>query len=92
MTKVIFNIKPDMAYFDCLQHSEDHDVCTIVSTLCNVLVAECMRSGVAPKVYAPGHVCISAEKVDAKCIEVFEAVHTVFAQVEEQHSENVKLY
>lgn len=92
MTKVMCNIRPNSVYFDCLNHAEDHDVCTIISTLCNVAVAECIRNGIAPKVYEPGHVLIDATFTDKGAAEVFESVMLVMSQVEENNPKHVRVY
>lgn len=92
MTKLVINLKGNSAYVDCLKHSDNHDVCTIVSSLMNVLVTECIREGVRPKIYEPGHVLIDAEFDSDRPLEVFKAVSETFKQVEAQHKEYLKIY
>ena len=92
MTKIIFNVTDKSVYVDCLQHADNHDVCTIISTLMNVLTAECMRQGKSPAAYEPGHVLIDATFDDISAIEVFNAVYQVLSVVADEHPEHVRLY
>lgn len=92
MTKILMNIKPDSVYMDCINHANNHDVCTIISTLCNVCVAECIRNGISPKIYEDGHVLIDAVFADKKASEVFEAVALTLSQVAEEHPTYVRIY
>lgn len=94
MTKIILTITANRKdiFFDCLNHTGDHDVCTIISTLCNVLVAECLRLNTKPTIYEEGHVRIDLEYASAPTIEVFRAVEEVFKGVERNHPDIVKVY
>ena len=93
MTKTMLHIgaKGDI-YFDCLNHAGDYTVCAIVSTLCNVLVSACIRSGIEPKDYDSGHVCLDVGKAEYPLIEVFRSVWDVMIQLAEQHPDCVEIY
>lgn len=92
MTKVMINIDDISGiFFDCQMHSGDHDACTIISTLCNVLVEECFRQDREPTIYNPGHVRIDMPYSDA-AYEVFAAVEEVMQQAARQHPEHIKIY
>ena len=92
MTNVMKSID-DIAgiFFDCQNHAEDHDACTIMSTLCNVLVEECFRQDKEPTIYNPGHVRIDMPYSD-KAYEVFAAVEAVMQQAARQQPEHIKIY
>ena len=93
MTKVIMNIdRHGNIMFDCLSHSDDHDVCTIISTLCNVLVEACLGAGYEPTMYAKGHVRIDMNKAPYPTTEVFRTVGRVMHQVAEQNPEHIRIY
>ncbi len=94
MTKVKMNITASHKdiFFDCLNHAGDHDVCTIVSTLCNVLVAECIRVDTRPTVYEEAHVRIDLDYVSPMTEAVFKDVYRVFEGLQENHPDMVKLY
>lgn len=94
MTKVIMNITSNRhdIFFDCENHAGDHDVCTIISTLCNVLVAHTLRLGAKPTEYKEGHVRIDLEYASQPTMEVFESVLMVFKEIEKNHPDTVKIY
>ena len=92
MTKVIMNIDDISGiFFDCINHADDHDACTIVSTLCNVLVEECFRSGHEPTVYNKGHVRIDMPYSE-ESFHVFRTVEAVMKQAARQHPDYIKIY
>ena len=92
MTKVIMNIDEiNGIFFDCINHAEDHDACTIMSTLCNVLVAECFRQDKEPTIYNKGHVRIDLPYSE-KTFEVFAAVAEAMRQAASQHPDHIKIY
>ena len=93
MTKIllIINAEEGIIHFECLDHSEDHDTCTIVSTLCNVLFAECERIGVAPKLNGPS-VKINITDPGSETIEVFQVVQKVLEECYKQNKRYMKLY
>ena len=93
MTKVMLRVdEHGGVFYDCMNHSGDHDVCTIMSTLSNVLVAECFRAGYEPTEYNPGHVRIDIGRASYPLIEVFRCVDDVIGKVAEQNPENIKVY
>ena len=93
MTKVMMNInKSGDIMFDCQNHADDHDVCTIMSTLCNVLVEATFNAGKEPTTYNPGHVRIDIYDADYSTLETFRAVMGVIKQAAAQHSEFIKIY
>lgn len=92
MTKVMMNIDDISGiFFDCINHADDHDACTIMSTLCNVLVAECFRQDREPTIYNKGHVRIDMPYSDA-AFEVFAAVEEAMRQAMHQHPDHIKIY
>ena len=93
MTKVMLRVDDHgAAFYDCMNHSGDHDVCTIMSTLSNVLVAECFRAGYEPTTYNDGHVRIDISRATYPLIEVFRCVEECINRVAEQHPEFIKVY
>ena len=93
MTKAIMQISPlDGVFFDCTAHADDHDACTIMSTLCNVLVEATFMAGKEPTTYNEGHVRIDLFDADYPTLEVFRAVMGVIKQAAAQHPEFIKIY
>lgn len=93
MTKVMMNInKSGDIMFDCQNHADDHDVCTIMSTLSNVLVEATFMAGKEPTTYNPGHVRIDIYDADFSTLEIFRAVMGVIKQAAKQHPEFIKIY
>ncbi len=93
MTKTIFNYSSNGdIMFDCINHAENHDACTIMSTLSNVLVEACCRAGSEPTIYNKGHVRIDLYKADYPTVEVFKTVEAVMRQAEEQHPDHIRVY
>ena len=92
MTKVMMSIDDISGiFFDCQNHAEDHDACTIMSSLCNVLVAECFRKGKEPTIYNPGHVRIDMPYSN-DTFEVFAAVEEAMRQAAHQLPDHIKIY
>lgn len=93
MTKVIMDVdRQQNIMFDCQNHSDDYDVCTIVSTLCNVLVEAAFRADSEPTEYSPGHVRLDVPKAHADTLEIFETVMAVMRQAAKQHPDHIKIY
>lgn len=95
MTKVILRIEKDGSLmFDCLNHSGDHDVCTIASTLCGVLCQACTRfdENFEPTVYSDGHVRIDLSMTDETLREIFQVVEDVMQAAVNKHPEHIKIY
>lgn len=93
MTKVMMDIdKRNNIMFDCQNHAEDHDACTIMSTLCNVLVESCFRIGEEPTIYNKGHVRIDISSAQDDTVEVFETVMAVMKQAAKAQPEFIKIY
>lgn len=78
--------------FDCQNHAGDHDACTIMATLCNVLVEASFRSGIAPTTYKPGHVRIDISGADDKTLAIFDTVYAVMKQAADQQPDYIKIY
>ena len=92
MTKVMMNIDEISGmYYECIEHSDDHDVCTIISTLSNVIVEECFVEGHEPTIYNSGHVRVDMP-YSKEAYTVFRVVEGVMRQVARQHPENIKIY
>lgn len=93
MTKVMMHInKSGDIMYDCQNHADDHDVCTIMSTLCNVLVEATFMANNEPTIYNSGHVRIDITDADYPTLEVFRAVMGVIKQAAEQHPDFIKIY
>ena len=93
MTMVMMHLnKAGDIMFDCDNHADDHDACTIMSTLCNVLVEATFMAGKEPTTYNPGHVRIDIFDADYPTLEVFRAVMGVIKQAAKQHPEFIKIY
>ena len=93
MTKVMLTADDyGKVFYDCLNHSEDYDVCTIMSTLSNVLVEACFRADYEPTEYSPGHVRIDMDKAPYPTVEVFRTVAGVINQVAQQNPDHIKIY
>ena len=93
MTKVMMNIdRQNNIMFDCVNHADEYDACTIVSTLCNVLVEAADRADCEPTIYNPGHVRLDISKAQNDTLEIFETVMTVMKQAADQHPEFIKIY
>ena len=92
MTKAIFNFNNWDIMFDCENHAGDHDVCTIVSTLCNVLVAAARKAGIEPTKYDKGHVRIDIHNAGYPTAEVFRLVEELMHSVADQYPEHVRIY
>ena len=92
MTKVFMNIDEISGmYYECIEHSGDHDVCTIVSTLSNVIVEQCYIEGHEPTIYNKGHVRVDMPySRDAQV--VFRAVEGVMRQAAHQLPDHIKIY
>ena len=92
MTNVIMYIDPvNGIMYDCLNHSGNETVCTIMSTLTNVLVEAAERAGKDPTVYMPGHVRIDLPP-GTNAEETFRTVQAVIQQAAEQHPEHIRIY
>lgn len=94
-TKVLFTYNKDGSLlFDCYNHAGDHDVCTIVSTLCNVLVEACVRFDLnfEPTIYNKGHVRIDLSMTNDEIREIFHVVEGVMHQAMHQHPEHIYIY
>lgn len=93
MTKVIMNIDPlsGVIMYDCMMHADDYDVCTIISTLTNVLVETATRLCHPPAVYESGHVRIDMPYSE-KAAWMFETVFAVIQQAAEQHPDHIRIY
>ena len=94
MTKAIMDADPlaRIIMFDCQNHAGDHDACTIMATLCNVLVEASFQAGTSPTTYKPGHVRIDIHNADDKTLHVFNTVWSVMKQAADQQSDYIKLY
>lgn len=93
MTKVMMNIKEDGdVFFDCINHAGDHDVCTGVTMLCNVLVVATERAKFSPAAYDDGHVRITIDDPPKWLRETFMTVLDVFMDMANKFPEYVKIY
>lgn len=94
MTKAIMDADPlqRTIMFDCQNHAGDHDACTIMATLCNVLVEASFRAGTSPTTYKPGHVRIDISGADDKTLYLFDAVWNVMKQAADQQPDYIRLY
>ena len=92
MTKVMINVDElNGIYYEAMTHAEDHDACTIVSTLSNVLAEECFIEGNEPTIYNKGHVRIDMP-YSKEAHTVLRAVEGVLRQAANQLPEHIKIY
>lgn len=92
MTKVMINIDDISGmYYEAMTHADDHDVCTIVSTLSNVIVEQCFIEGHEPTIYNKGHVRVDMP-YSKDAYTVFRAVEGVMQQAARQHPDHIKIY
>lgn len=93
MTKVMINADElGGVFYDCMNHAGDHDVCTVMSTLSNVLVEACFNADCEPTIYNPGHVRIDMEQADPATVEIFKVVGKVINKFAKQYPDYVKVY
>ena len=93
MTKAILTIdESSNLMFDCINHADDHDSCTIVSTLCNVLTQRVLDLGDEPTVYNKGHVRIDIPQADQATITVFQTVYKCMEQAAKQAPDFIRIY
>lgn len=93
VTKVMYNADPmNGIYYECLNHADDHDVCTIISTLSNVMVEACLKADCEPTEYSKGHVRIDMPLTDDYTLYVCDTVFKQIQNVARLHPENVKIY
>lgn len=92
MTKVMMNIDEISGmYYEVMNHAEDHDACTIASTLSNVIVEQCFIEGHEPTIYNKGHVRVDMP-YSKDAYTVFRAVEGVMRQAARQHPDHIKIY
>lgn len=92
MTKVMINIDDISGmYYEAMTHADDHDACTIVSTLSNVIVEQCFIEGHEPTIYNKGHVRVDMP-YSKDAYTVFRAVEGVMQQAARQHPDHIKIY
>ena len=93
MTKVMMHInKAGDIMFDCQNHADDHDACTVISTLCNVMVQRTIDLDREPTIYNKGHVRIDIPNADQVTQAVFQTVYTVMEQAARQQPEYIRTY
>ena len=93
MTNIVFNVDADKnIFFDALYHSGEHDTCTIVSSISNVLTAAALRAGHQPVIYEAGHVRIEIPEAKPETIEVFLAAEDCFRSLEKDRPQYVKIF
>jgi len=93
MTKAVFNYSTNGdVMFDCINHAGDHDACTIMATLSNVLVESAYRAGKEPTVYDKGHVRVDLYNAEYPTVEVFRTVEAVMRNAAKQMPDNIKIY
>ena len=93
MTKAILTIdESSNMMFDCINHADDHDACTIMSTLCNVLVQRTFDIDREPTVYNKGHVRIDISNADQETMNMFRTVYKVMEQAAESQPEYIRTY
>lgn len=90
-TIVVMRVEDGFIYFDCEHHAGDSEVCARISTLCNVLVCNCLRNNINPVQYQPGRVHVEVNHPNALQIEVFETVLDAFRALAEEYPQNLRL-
>lgn len=68
-TQIKYSIDNDV-YLKCVNHAGDHDICTIISTLCNVLTIQGFKAGIDPIKYEGGEfeICIPDASDEDKAV------------------------
>ena len=93
MTKAILTIdESSNLMFDCENHAGDHDACTIMATLCNVLVTRTLKLKREPTTYTPGHVRLDIPNADLETITIFQTVYETMEQAAKLQPEFIKIY
>lgn len=94
MTKIIMDADhlSRTIMFDCQNHADNYDACTIISTLTNVLVEASMRAKCSPTAYGKGHVRLDIDNADDNTLYVFDTVYEVMKQAADQHPDYIKIY
>ena len=93
MTKAILTIdESSNLMFDCQNHADDHDACTIMSTLSNVLVQRCFDIDSEPTVYSKAHVRIDIPNADKETQNIFNMVYKVMQQAADQQPDYIRIY
>ena len=93
MTKAILTMdESSNLMFDCINHADDHDACTIASTLCNALVVGAERKGYEPTIYNSGHVRLDIMHADAETVYLFQTVYQTLQEAAQQHPEYIRTY
>lgn len=91
MTNVIASIEPRSIYFEIHNHAGDHDVCTAISALTNVLVIECMHQGIDVKEYESGSVVIDINHPSKAMTAVALAVYRAMQILAEENHKFLKI-
>lgn len=84
MTTITISHSWFSAFMDVKGHAGDHDVCTAISTITNMVVAA-LPEGVEPDIYEEGHVMVKRDVAERRVIEVTAVAEKMFKELEEQH-------
>lgn len=90
MTTVTISHSWFSAFLNVEGHAGDHDVCTIISTITN-MVAAALPEGVEPDIYEDGHVMIKRDAAERRVIAVTEVAETMFKELEAEYPEHIKV-
>jgi len=91
MTRVTITIDKGICYLDCIEHSEDHDVCTIVSSVLNVILMS-YPDDYEPEIYEPGHVRIMDNNASEETKAVFKAAKRTLQALAMQEPKYIKVF
>lgn len=92
MTNVILHISDAGVFYDAEYHAGEHDVCTILSTITSMLIAEAERCGIKPSIQEKGHCRIGIPDAKYETVEVFECADEVLKDLAKQHPAYIKLW
>lgn len=90
MTTVTINHSWFSAFLDVEGHAGDHDLCTIISTIAN-MVAASLPEGVEPDIYTDGRVMIKRDVAERRVIAVMEVAEMLFKELEEEFPDKIKV-
>lgn len=90
MTRVTISHRWPSVFVDVDGHAGDHDVCTIISTVCNMIVMA-LPENVEPEIYSDGRVRIIRDAAERKLIDVVMTAEDVFRELQDRYPDCIKV-
>lgn len=84
MTTITLSYSWCSVYYECKNHAGDHDLCTIISTISNMIVSA-LPEGVMPDKYESGHVLIQRVMPERQLLEVVKTAEKVLRGLAEDN-------